>query len=164
MILTDYTTYNEIRAALGVSDDELDDATLALNVYSAGLEEDLFDVSPSMISTFTEINEKDEGDRSDKERRVLSLTRLFATYSVAKQLGTALPMFSPKSMSDGKASMSRFSGEPYKDVLKGLSEQYDLFRGRLVKALEDLSSSVGIVTDRTMIRIAVPAFDPVTGI
>lgn len=163
MNLLDYTSYSEIRAALGVSDEELGDDTLALEVYASGLAEDLYEVAPSLISTYAAIVKKAEGDRTDKESRVYSVTRLFATYAVAKQASTALPMFSPRSMSDGKASMSRFSGEPYKDVLKGISEQYDLFRGRLTRALDDLSSSVGEVTIRTMLVASVPDYDPVTG-
>lgn len=163
MALMDYTDYSDIRAALGVSDDELDDNTLALSMYSMGLDEDLYDVSTSLTTLYEQIVEKPENDRSVQEGRVYKLVRLFSTYSVAKQLGSALPMFSPKSLSDGKASMSRFSGEPYKDVLKGLSEQYDLFRGRLIKALDDLSSSVGLVADRTVLLRVSPAYDPVTG-
>lgn len=163
MNLLDYTTYEDVRAALGVNDDELEDETLALSVYSSGLKEDLYDVSTSLTSTYRQIEAKAEGDRTENEARVYELTQLFATYSVAKQVGTALPMFSPRSLSDGKASMSRFSGEPYKEVLKGLSEQYDLFRGRLARALDDLSSSVGVVTQRTMLSVSSPAYDPVTG-
>lgn len=163
MTILDYTTYEDVRAALGVSDEELEDETLALTVYSSGLAEDLFDVATSLVQTYETIRDKDEADRTEKESRVYSLTRLFATYSVARQVGTALPMFSPKSMSDGKASMSRFSGEPYKDVLKGISEQYELFRGRLNRALEDLSASAGEVPLRRLFAPATPIYDPVTG-
>lgn len=146
-----------------MSDDELEDTTLGLEVYSTGVEEDIFDISTTLAATYEAIAAKGEVDRSVKEGRVYKLVRSFSTYSAAKQFGLALPMFSPKSLSDGKASMSRFSGEPYKDVLKGLSEQYDLFRGRLIKALDDLSSSVAVSVDRTVLLRVSPAYDPVTG-
>lgn len=163
MGITVYTTYADVRAALGVDSEELEDSTLALELYASGLEEDLYDVSASLVQTYQGIKEKDEAVRTGQESRAYNLTRLFATYSVAKQLGAALPMFSPRTISDGKASVTRFSGEPYKDVLEGVEEKYDLYRGRLVRALEELTASVSPVIERTQIRVVTPAYDPVTG-
>lgn len=163
MALIDYTTYDEVRAALGVSDDELADETLELPVYSTGVEEDLYVVSRTLTETYRGIEGKEEDDRSAAEARVYRLVRSFSTYSAARQIGTALPMFSPKSLSDGKASMSRFSGEPYKDVLKGLTEQFDLVRGRLILALEDLSSSTTTPRLKSLLTNVGSAYDPVTG-
>lgn len=163
MDLTDYTTYDDIRAALGVSGEELEDETLALEVYASGVSEDLYDISSTLTAVYTAIEAKAEGDRSDKEIRAYRMVRLFVVYSTAKQLGAALPMLAPKSVSDGKASMSRFAGEPYKEVLKRISEQYDLFRGRLIQALADLTSETTVATTRTHFRVASPIYDPVTG-
>lgn len=162
MTLTDYTSYEDVRAALGVTDIELEDSTLSLEVYSSGLEEDLYDVSANLVTTYKGVTAKADEDRTEKEARVYRLVRVFATYSAAKLLGTSLPMFGPRSVSDGKASMSRFSSDPYKDVLKRLSEQYDLSRGRLIRALDDLSSSTTDVTLQTVMLRVSSAYDPVT--
>jgi hypothetical protein len=40
-MLTEYTTYEDVRAALGVSSEEIDDATLGLDTFLTLLEEDL---------------------------------------------------------------------------------------------------------------------------
>ena len=36
--ITNYTSYDSVRAALGVSSDDLEDATLALDIYADALE------------------------------------------------------------------------------------------------------------------------------
>ena len=41
MALLTYTTYDDIRAALGVSSDEIEDATLSLSLYELNLTSDL---------------------------------------------------------------------------------------------------------------------------
>lgn len=163
MDITDYTTYEDVRATLGVNDMELEDNTLALEVYSLGLQENLNEISPDLESTYRDIKTSDEENRSPEETRVYRLTRLYATLSVARLLSPALPMFSPKSLSDGKATMSRFSGEPYEKVLKRIAEQHDLYRGRLEAALEDLTSSITSPIEFTALRTVGIAYDPVTG-
>lgn len=163
MDISDYTSYDAIRSVLGVSDDELEDATLALPLYSNGLEDDLYSVSATLLSTYATIGAKTVGTRTDKESSVYRLTQLFATYSVAKQLCTSLPMFGPKSVTDGKAAMSRFSGTPYQDTAQGISEKYDLYLSRLTDALAALSSSVSTVTTPIYMLAATPDYDPVVG-
>lgn len=163
MNLADFTTFDEVRAALGVSNDELEDSTLALEVYSANLEEDLFDVHPELVQSVTTIKVVPEPQRTALQSRFLRLVGLFSTYSVAKQAGVALPMFGPRSLGDGKATMSRFSSDPYKETLKRLEEQFNLTRKRLVAAFEALNAAQTVTAPRTFLSLSRPAYDPVTG-
>jgi hypothetical protein len=58
MDLLDYITYDEIRTTVGLSSDELPDATLALELYTNALEIglDSVDMSASTVGTGTLIN------------------------------------------------------------------------------------------------------------
>lgn len=161
MSILDYTTYRDVRAILGVDDDELEDETLALEVYSNHLDEELYDVSRELITLYEQLDIK--GDRTAQEERVYKLVRSFSAYAVARQVGNALPMLAPKSISDGKASMSRFSSDPYKKVLENIREQYDLTRGRLLSAVDELSSLNRVSVQRTLFTRTGSAYDPVTG-
>lgn len=163
MTLLDYTTYEDVRATLGVSDDELENETLALEVYSNHLGEELYDVSKTLDTLYRDIKAKAEGARTSQEERVYKLVRAFSTYAVARQVGTALPMLAPKSLSDGKATMSRFSSDPYKKVLENIREQYDIARGRLLTAVDDLSSLSRVTVARTLFSRSGSGYNPVTG-
>lgn len=161
MGISEYTSFSEVRAILGVEDDELKDETLQLDTYGLELVEELREISPTLISLYSDI--KDKSDRSDEEGRVYELTRLFAVYYVAQQAGNALPMFSPRSIGDGKATMTRFSGEPYKEMLEEISGRVDLYRTRLKAALEELAAQTTNRSPRTTFVAVGPAYDPVTG-
>ena len=50
MPLTDYTSYDEVRAALGVSAEELEDETLQLDFYSISLTAELEDIADTLVS------------------------------------------------------------------------------------------------------------------
>ena len=52
MLLSDFCSYAEVRAALGVEEDELEDATLALPVYSNNLELELLDLSLTLVEQY----------------------------------------------------------------------------------------------------------------
>lgn len=53
MLITDYTTYDDVRAVLGVSTDELEDTTLALETYASALLLDLEDVDVALPAAYS---------------------------------------------------------------------------------------------------------------
>lgn len=163
-MLLDYTTHEDVRALLGVEDDELENETLELHVFISGLESDLYDIDKELVETYKTISQKQEVDRTAVEGRVFSLTRAFATYSMARQLANSLPMFAPRAIADGKSTLTRFSGEPFKEVIKGIEDNYKLARSRLIAALEDLQSSTSTETVRPLLYVSTPSYDPVTGL
>lgn len=160
-MLTDYTTCDQIRAILGVSEDELSDATIALEVYLSGLSEDLLDISDSLEADYLIVNALVV--RIAKEQRLWRTARSFATFSLAKRLGTGLPMFGPKDITDGKASVNRFSDSPYRTTLKNIEEEYGLAKQRLIDAYTAYSASVNTVAPRVYAQVSSPTFDPITG-
>ena len=162
MAITSYTSYDDIRAALGVSSDEIDDATLSLQVYEFNLIAELEDISldlPGDYATVAAANNRDE----DSERLYQSV-QMFSTYAVALQLTSSLPLFSPKDITDGKAGFSRYSDSPYKEVVKDVKRMYERFKGRVTSVYADFNSSDAPIAVPRVLMVAVsPASDPVTG-
>ncbi len=163
MAITDYTSYAEIRGVLGVSDDELEDTTLSLDVFADNLVMELEGISTSLPDEYATVSDILEDDRTAVQQRFYRLTRLFSTYAVGKQLGSSLPMFGPKDITDGKASISRFADSPYRTVQKEIRDKYDDLRAKLAEAYATLSYSTATVTRRVMMAGVSLSTDPVTG-
>lgn len=159
-MITDYTTYADVRATLGVSADEIEDDTLALKVYSDYLHGELEDVNIDLPDTYT--TTVAIATPSALETRFLKACELFATFAVAKQLTAALPLFAAKHQTDGKAAVQRFDN-PYRDTIKYVNEQYDKLRNRLIAALAALGTAAATVTPLTYVSVVSPSTDPVTG-
>lgn len=155
-----YTSYEEVRSVLGVEDDELLDETLALPVYLNLLLEDLMDVNINTEKMFDDISGED--DPTPLQLRFLRLVGTFSTYSVARHLTTSLPMFAPRSLGDGKATMSRFL-DPYKDTIKKIEEQFTLTQGRLQQVIDELNSETKEATTKRYFVGVGLSRDPVTG-
>lgn len=164
MALVDLTTCEEVRAVLGVSDDEIEDRTILLPVYEYNLEAELRGVSATLISRCDSVRAKAEADRTDNEKWLLKMASIFATYAVAKNLTTSLPMFSPKEISDSKASIARFAQNPYADTIASILKQFDVAKGRVTAAL----TAIETVNARRFSYVpnlmrAAGGTDPVTG-
>lgn len=164
MALTDYTDYDSVRAALGVSVDELEDGTLALPLYEYALTAELDDISVSLSDTIDTVKAIDPSSRTSVEEKFLQAAQLFATYAVAKQLASSLPLFSPEQITDGKAAFRRNQDSPYKMVISAITSQYERFRTRVAELLALVTSSSGsTATAKVYFSVSVPSSDPVTG-
>jgi hypothetical protein len=162
-MLTDYTTYAECRAALGTNADEIEDATLALPMYELGLVADFEDIHASLPADYLTIAAIAPETRTAAEKAVYEAARLFAPFSVAVQLASSLPLFSPKQITDGKAGFARYADSPYKEATKRAKEQFDRHRGRLATKYATYKSSSAPTALRPFLRGIAPTSDPVTG-
>lgn len=160
-MLTTYTTYADIRAVLGVSDEDLDDATLSLQLYDDYLTQELEDVSLDLPGIYA--TKKALSTPTATELRFLTACNLFSTFAVAKQLTAALPLFATKTVTDGKAATGRFDN-PYRDTIKNVTEQFERMRNRLVAALAAVGTTSTAVTARVYLSVASPSSDPITGV
>lgn len=158
-----YTSGDQVRALLGVTAKELSDTTIQLEVFDSGLEEDLIEVASGIPEKFAIVAAIAEGSRTAKEARLFRTCRAFATISVAKRVGTSLPMFGPKDITDGKAGISRFSDAPYKATMKSIEAEFGMAKSRLQAAFADYNSSNTTLTVRTYFVASPLAVDPVTG-
>ena len=158
-MLNDYTSYSDIRAALGVDEDDISDETLGLPIYDDLLTQDLEDVDLTVVDTYTTTTAISSPTAA--ETRFLRACKLFATFSVARQLTSSLPLFAAKQMTDGKAQIQRFDN-PYQETIKKVNEQYGLARSRLVTTLLAIGTTADTVV-KTYFGVASPSTDPVTG-
>lgn len=162
MALIDYTSYDEIRATLGVPEDELEDATLSLPLYENYLRMELDDLgNGDAVEKFATIALVPEPSRTKAQQRLFELIQLYATYAVATQLASSLPLFSPKDISDGKAATGRFADGPYREVIKQNKDIYDRLRPKLEAALAAVDSGAATTVDRTFFVVSSPSTDPV---
>ena len=166
-MLTNYTSYDEIRAALGVDSDELTDETLGLNMYNSGLDLELASVtltsavggSGTVAERFAIIELIDLATRTSEENAFFQIVGLWATNFVASQASSGLSMRASKSMSDGEAVATRFSSEAtFRDVIAKIDSEVARYR--------DLITKVGITDASTgvlpLFKAASPGTDIVT--
>lgn len=163
MTLLAYTSYAEIRATLGVNDEELSDETLGLSMYASDLASELDDVSLQLRTKFKEAVDTAEASRTADQQRLIDITKLFATYTVAKLLTGSLPMFGPKSVGDSKTEVSRFNDSPYKETTKSIKSRWETYRSRVLSALALLTTTTAPSLQRTVMMVSSPSSDPVTG-
>lgn len=163
MALTDYTSYAEIRAVLGVAEDEIDDATLELGVYSLNLLAEFEDISSTLLADYAIVALIDAGDRTALQAKLFNAVQLFAPYAVGKQLASSLPIFSPHSITDGKSGFTRYADSPYKQAIAECLRQYSANRQRLADAYAGFTSTDTAIPLAPYLTISSPATDPVTG-
>lgn len=159
MALTDFTTYPEIRTVLGVSDDEISDAELALPIREAELWMDFDAVSPNLI----DIHElyKNAPSPTPPQRRIVRAVPVFAAYSVARRLLVSLPIFAPKKITDGRAELERIA-DPYKHIRTELPLALQGVIAIIEQALEDLGEGT-VIAALPIIAVSSLGIDPVTG-
>jgi hypothetical protein len=163
MALTDYTSYDEVRAVLGVSVDEIDDVTLGLGVYSLNLLAELEDIADALPEDYAIVLAVDGGSRTEKQRKLYNAVQLFAPYAAGKQLASSLPIFSPKAITDGKSGFTRYSDSPYKQSIAECLKQYSANRQRLIDAYASFKDTSAALSPRPYLTVSVPTTNPVTG-
>ncbi len=160
MPLANYTTFHDVRAALGVSSEELGDDVLGLQLYEDHLQADLDDISISLDPAHALLEA--EPVLTAVQERFMMAARGFSTYAVAKTLTVTLPMFGPKSIEDGKARLERFN-DPYKATIIAVGNEYDRWRSRLIAAFLALGETATTATTRRYVVAIPPASNPITG-
>ena len=165
MNLTDFTSYDEIRAVLGVSSKELEDVTLALPLYSRTLGFELSDMADDLPGVYATVSALPAADRTVAQQRFYDVTQLYSAYSVSRQLLTSLPLFSPQRLTDGRAGFDRHD-DPFEDVRAGILEGVHQHRDRMLALYAAITSTaVGTTTivAPSLTRATGLAIDPVTG-
>lgn len=160
MLLTDYTTTDEVRAALGVSATELPDTVLLQVQWYSLTALDAEDIHSDLLTQYTTISALPEVSRSAAEQRFYLLVRLFVTYAIARNLLVSLPLFSVARLSDGRAEFSR-QDDILEDVRQSVQGMFNKLRLKVSAAYVALTpgavaysqlsfeftSSTGIATD-----------------
>lgn len=158
--LQQFTTPDEIRAVLGVSQEEIEDVTLAMPLYLRQLQFELSDIDPTLESSYLTI--AGLASRTAAQQKLYDVMQAFAPYQVAKVLLTSAPLFAPRRITDGRAEVERIV-DPYAEVREGVDAGFLSLRARLVNALVALGTAV-TTESRTLIYSAAAglAVNPVT--
>jgi hypothetical protein len=154
----------EVRAVLGVSETELPDSVIALGHYDLQVVLDLEQVNEGIPDLYTTVSALPTISRTATQQRFYDLVHLFCTYSRAKDLLAALPMFSVQRLSDGRAEFSRQT-DSYVDVSAGVQGMYERLRIKLTGLYTTLVTADAPYADITFDYAASVglAVNPVTG-
>ncbi len=164
MELTAFTTYADIRTVLGISSDELPDEDLALETYLFGLMSELEAVSPTLESDYVvAASAVTNNTATETQKSIYRAARLFATIQVGLAAAYSLPLRAQKSLTDGKAGVSRFTGTPYKDTLENLQILLAQARVSLESKYALFTGGTVVATIPSFLSVVTPAVDPVTG-
>lgn len=161
-MITEYASYDSVRAVLGVSPEEVEDATLDLPLYEVLLKEDLLDLSSTIDADYN--TAKELASPTAIETRFVQVMQTYASYQIAYTLLGAAPMFAPKDIKDGKAGVVRVS-DPFKGLETSIVQAMSYIRTRLLAAYETYSpTNVAPVTvTRRLLAGVTLGTDPVTG-
>ena len=162
-MLTDYTTYDEIRAILSVTDEELEDDHLALPLFEIELSEKLLEVSPGIQTLYKTYSDAGSATLTAQQLRFFNLTRMFAAYSVAVHLLDSYELLAVQTVKDARAEFARFE-KPFERISPAVRATWSTARARLVDAYNVVATTP--VSVSTAVRLftssAGIAADPVT--
>jgi hypothetical protein len=153
---------SSVRAILGVSSKELPDTVLTNPIYAVRLREDLRDLNTQLVADFASIGALTT--RTDDQERFVELASTYAAYHVANQCLGALPMFSPLTLKDEKAELTR-NVDAFKGLREDVSQVMNVMKTRLQNAYAKINSAAPAPnpTARTLLASVGLATDPVTG-
>lgn len=160
MVVTGFTTYDSIRAVLGLSDKELPNATLCDEIYAAQLAVDMAAVSEDLEADYTTAFNL----TTLAAVNFVSATRAFAAHAVAYRCITALWSLAPKSLTDGKAGFIRAS-DSIEALGKRVESAFLLSRASLKRAYATYKGAGAPVPVVMVVGDGgAGSYDPVTGV
>lgn len=167
-MLAPFSTPDEVRALLGLGVFELEDTTLNLPLYEIHLRREITNLSPAILTGFEELASGDITNLTGDPKAFYDAVHYYATVVVATQVGVALSLLTPKSVSDAKTAIARFTGTPYKDVQEALIREMAHAKEALAVAagayLGDVIDEAAFTTFLAPALVAVQrSYDPVTG-
>lgn len=151
-----YTTTEAIRAAIGVTNKEVDDVQITDLNTADQIEISLEGVYPAHVALKAAI---DGGTPTPEQVRLYKLLKLYCQYEGAVICLMAGQHLLAQKITDGDAEMQRFNKDNMQDTLNQIMSMRDRYRGLL---------SVGVVTPTvTMATLPIltavtPGYDPVT--
>lgn len=166
MALTNYTSYNMIRAVLGVAETEVEDVDLALALYLNELEFKLNELNDAIITQYDIIRVITENSRTVPQRRFYNLVQTYSAYWIAKViLGGSIEMFAPKVITDAKATQQRVD-DPFEALRQAVEASLLTWETRLSAALDGLvpGETITAPVTRRLIGTVTLGVDPVTGV
>lgn len=160
--LPKYTSYDQVRALLSITDEELEDITLAQPNFEIELFEQLREVAEPLQQLY--LDTLLVSSPSAAQSRFIRLVKSFSGYAVAVQLLNALPLLAVASDADARAKYERFE-KPFERVEAAIRAAFQVATNRLIDAYNSVAPTpINVPTSMYPITSAVGlATDPVTG-
>lgn len=163
MALTDFTTYNEVRATLGVSEPEITDAVLALPMYEVLLTEDLREMNEDLEADYM-VADALISPTADQARFVY-LVQTYSAHKVGLVLIGSIPMFAPRMIKDSSSEFDRMA-DPYQNMRQSIADTLTYLRSRVLDAYATLTPAAPAPAAITRVLVAGVGLgvDPITGV
>lgn len=163
MSLAKYTSYDEIRAILSLTEAELEDSTLALQLYETQLQELFYEIDEELLTQYDAIERIGVSSRTRKQQRFFNLAQAFSSYGVCNMLLESLPLLTVKKEQDARAQYEHFDA-PFEDIASAVKAGFSTSRSRLIAAFNDLGATQLTTGSKTwsITGTAGIALDPVT--
>lgn len=168
MILTDYTTTDEIRGLLGVTAKELTDTVINLPHWLSAVEQEMRDIDGgvgAVLTMFDTVKVISAGARTAAQTQFFKVTCMYVAYAMTAQFLPSADVFNPVSIGDGKAQIARLE-ERFDKLRPAIEGGLQRLLERVKDALLVLSPSAAIsaAAARVMFQGVGLGVDPVTGV
>lgn len=157
MLLKDLIKPAEVRMLMGLSDLELPDEHIRLEMFERQIRRTLREFGADTLTYVTGLTALDSSEFSDALQDLCTL-------AVAHEAATGLANLAPKTLSDGKAMRQRDTGtvdELKQEIEAKLKQAKDRFRS--VMASVGLVPASGIGRTFRLMSVSSPSTDQVTG-
>lgn len=155
-----FTAYGDVRAILGVSAKELPDATLALNIFQKQLLMDFETASEDVVADY--LIAAALVSPTAVQTAFVRAFEVAAVYLMSSVCVTGLPSLSLRTITDGKASMSRQAGVPYRETADSLECRVFQYQRALQEAhAAYLGLALAALSPVLSVGSSVPSYDPV---
>lgn len=161
--ITSYCTADNIRAILGISEEDIEDAAVLDMNFAVRLQENLYDLSPTLADYYVSL--KALPTPTTDQTRLMDMVSSYASYVVAQAIAETGTNSMPKSIEDGKARMERMD-RSFKDLRGMLGQSLAYLATKITALYAKLEAGVTVqleVTPIYMVNVGLPS-DPVTGV
>lgn len=156
-----FSAFDSVRSILGVSSKELPDTVLSNDIFTDQLRMELLGVDEDIFTTYDTVVAAEATTAGDI---FLAAFRIYAAHALAFFCLTSLPIFSPKSVTDGKAGFSRYADSPFKETKARVETETSRYRKLLIDKLAVYQGgSAETSASPTWSGVSSPTLDPVTG-
>lgn len=153
--LSPYCSTDAVRAAIGVTDNELTDEMLIEQNLGAELEVDLRTWLPTYATIYTQ---GAAAGATEEQRLKTTLLRLYAQWFLAAQAANTMALAIPQLIGDGKSEMRRFLDFDFDALQAKAMAKAGTYRGQL----EELQGAQAASSGASVLSVSRPDYDPVT--
>jgi hypothetical protein len=153
--ITAYTTTDAVRGAIGLTPNDIPDASLIDQQLALELEADLSVWLPTHAALYAA---GIASGAASADKLKAAYINLYAQWFCASSVVTQMTLGIPMMVSDGKSELQRFTSLDLDALMERVVGRRDLYRNKLAEG-----EGQAAVLSVSIMQAGVPAYDPVTG-